>query len=290
MLLFEPQGWTRLVDNRLNADHYVYEFEAWWPRLASACALETRDDLRYLLGKCDMAAFGVKLRRSLDCIERTLLEYGASRTCISFNGGKDCCAVLYLFYAVATRLAVPLPLNVLFIKMRPCDQFAEMDDFIERVVQGFYGGARTLAYLPLCDDDCASGNGNGTGATTRSLKSCLQVLKRTRPDIASILMGTRRSDSPYFERMGEFAPTDGDWPSYMRVNPILDWTYGEIWLLIRLLQLPYCSLYDRGYTSLDNKANSVPNKALKSCSQQQYAPAYWLANDELERDSRLKST
>jgi FAD synthetase len=93
--------------------------------------------------------------------------------------------------------------------------------------------------------------------------------------------------------MDDFAPTDKTWPQFMRVNPILDWTYSEIWFFIRLLQLPYCSLYDQGYTSIDDTSNTVPNKELLLISQSDndsktYLPAYRLRNQDAERLSRQK--
>ena len=75
----------------------------------------------------------------------------------------------------------------------------------------------------------------------------------------------------------------------MRINPILNWTYKDVWKFLRVLELPYCVLYDRGYTSLGNKSTTVPNPELKlidSSGKISYRPAYMLDMDAKERSGR----
>jgi len=49
--------------------------------------------------------------------------------------------------------------------------------------------------------------------------------------------------------------------------------------------VPYCSLYDKGYTSIGEVNNTKPNPALL-VDGDTYAPAYSLKEEELERAGR----
>jgi 3'-phosphoadenosine 5'-phosphosulfate sulfotransferase (PAPS reductase)/FAD synthetase len=256
-----------LMGNKVNADSFLYEFDHF-----ASLVEPISPDLTFLSSKIDSDSFRLKLKSSIQVIEKALSDYDTNQLCVSFNGGKDCCVVLYLFYAVCLRLNARLPLKVLLIQIE--HQFDEINFFVDHVIKSFYGP--DLLEFIVFDEK-----------STKSLKDCLSELKVARPVLNGILMGTRRTDSAYFASMSAFAPTDGDWPSFMRINPILEWTYSEIWYFMRKLKLPYCTLYDRGYTSVDNTLNTVPNQDLVR-DDGSFRPAFYLENQDAERKSRRK--
>ena len=121
------------LSHGVNADSYLYEFE----QLAQKLNTDKNPDIEFLLSKVNMDEFKVKIKNSIEIVEQALATYDTNQLCVSFNGGKDCCVVLYLFYAVCVRMGARLPLNVLLIKIQ--HQFAEMNFFLEHVASQFYG-------------------------------------------------------------------------------------------------------------------------------------------------------
>jgi len=214
--------------------------------------------------------FAMKVRRSLHVVEEAFSQYSLEKVCVGFNGGKDCTALLHLVYAVARRQKAAVGtgqsrLPALYI--RRGQPFPEIELFIRRT--------KSRYHLDLF-------------IIEGRIKGALEKLKETHPAVSAVLMGTRRSD-PNSVLLKDFSPTDNDWPPYMRVNPVLDWTYSDVWMFIRRLSLPYCVLYDRGYTSLGSIENTHPNPQLKRVDENgivSYRPAYELSDQDSERAGR----
>ena len=102
--------------------------------------------------------------------------------------------------------------------------------------------------------------------------------------IKAIVMGNRTTD-PYSAELNAIEKSSPGWPEFMRIFPIIHWDYCSVWLFLRLFELPYCSLYDHGFTSLGEKHNSQPNPHLMNANGS-FKPAYELTDDSLERLSR----
>ena len=93
-----------------------------------------------------------------------------------------------------------------------------------------------------------------------SFKSELEGLTKE-GGVKAIIMGNRRTD-PYSDDLKPLSQSSPNWPQFMRVFPVLDWTYSDIWTFLKAFDLPYCKLYDEGYTSLGEKHNTVKNQHL----------------------------
>ncbi|KAF1792783.1 Rossmann-like alpha/beta/alpha sandwich fold [Phytophthora cactorum] len=202
--------------------------------------------------------------------------FGLEGVCFSFNGGKDSTVVLHLLrIVVAKRVLEEAQLAHLKTEQEavdgpkttvtsPRNSFVSADLLQEEELD-----ARVKAQLqrvPVMYFD--SYDQFPECSFVEGVKDILDKLK-----IKGIYMGP-------------------GWPPFLRVNPILKWTYDDVWSFLRDCQLEYCSLYDHGYTSLGNIFDTVQNPELwrkgEDGKEGYYLPAYELKDGRSERCGRQK--
>lgn len=210
------------------------------------------------------------LEETEQVLRQCFTKYELDEVFLSFNGGKDCTVLLditiKLLREIHNRDDIAKELKVMYV--RAGETFNAIEKFVEEIEEN-YGitmivteGDLKVAIERTLDND-------------RRLKSCL--------------MGTRRTD-PYCENLSFMQSTDPDWPQIMRVSPLLNWSYHQIWSYIMQENVPYCLLYDRGYTSIGSVYNTQPNPALAfndPNGRTTYLPAWELKDASLERAGRI---
>jgi len=230
------------------------------------------------------------IQEALNVLDHAYRLYGPESVICSFNGGKDAVVILQLMLAAHAHYYRNQEQNLVPIRPRAL-YFEHADEFPE-----------ILQYLQdtvcECDLDFV--------AFARGIKfnEGLEVLVRNnRPAGSSpsgpvfpmaFVLGTRAGD-PNAGDQEFFSPSSHSMPPFMRVNPVLEWNYGQVWYFLRLFNLKYCKLYDQGYTSLGNTKDTFPCPALAvpgSSSNEgglpKFRPAYMLQDYSQERAGRTK--
>lgn len=220
-------------------------------------------------------------RISLSVIDRALSQYKINELSLSYNGGKDCLVLLILFLAGLHPLPPPSEGGISTIPAiyaLPPDPFLSVEDFVQSSSRAYHLSLTRYTTEP----------------PKTTLRSAFASYLALNPNIKAIFVGTRRTD-PHGAKLTHFDRTDHGWPDFMRIHPVIDWHYAEIWAFIRRLGIEYCPLYDEGFTSLGGTSNTHPNPKLKvegsgegqnGGGDQQYRPAYELTDDLEERLGR----
>ncbi|CAH8830646.1 unnamed protein product [Trichobilharzia szidati] len=272
----------------------------------------------YKLSEHKDTSLGNRVSESIKIIEEALDKYSDSELVICFNGGKDCTVLLHLVYAVVCRRnntsttdakseynnctrdenCMKLP-KLLYIRSH--STFPEIEMFVQKTIDLYYLSTSRILRpdLQQCDShktDLSSLSGsrcpsdNAVVVYEGPIKDVLGRFLQDYPNIKGAFMGTRYSD-PGAHNMAPMKMSDPGWPQILRINPLLNWTYSEIWDFLRSLSLPYCSLYDNGYTSLGSMEDTHPNPQLRYITETgriAYHPAYKLQEENCERVGRVK--
>ena len=177
-----------------------------------------------------------------------------NKCALFFNGGKDSVVLLNLVKKVFCTLD-----NIFIAYIEKDDEFPEIKQFIQNL---------NIKILKFND-----------------MKNAIGELVE-QYQITHAFTGIRLSD-PYGPKTSLLQKTDPDWPQIMLINPLINWTYHDIWLYIFDDDLEYCKLYDQGYTSLGYCNNTFKNNLLFDHSKKQYLEAYKLKDGKYERNGRI---
>jgi 3'-phosphoadenosine 5'-phosphosulfate sulfotransferase (PAPS reductase)/FAD synthetase len=127
---------------------------------------------------------------------------------LSYNGGKDCLVLLILLLcALATYKKDALPKQLHSVYIISPHPFKEVDAFVDESVATYNLDLARYA-MPM--------------------KEAFKLYLEEHKKVKAILVGTRRTD-PHGQSLTHFDMTDSGWPAFMRVHPVIDWHYAEIW-------------------------------------------------------------
>ncbi|CAA7266230.1 unnamed protein product [Cyclocybe aegerita] len=220
------------------------------------------------------------VKEALEVIDCCLDTHGPDNVSLSFNGGKDCTVLLHLYAGALARRLQPSesmkPIHAIYIPVP--SPFAELEHFIDQAMESYnldlFSCRPSAPQVESVSTPIPRQNGKdyvsapapvGKAKGGEGMRQALQTYKDHFPHITAILIGTRRTD-PHGAKLSHRNMTDNGWPAFERVNPIINWSYGDVWSFLRRLSVPYCRLYDEGYTSLGSTFNTFPNPALLMCS------------------------
>lgn len=172
---------------------------------------------------------------------QNIAEY--RHTYIAWTGGKDSTVVLYLWKNFLEHKSWKS--NPGAINLDTGLKFPEIILFRDRLVRAWTIDLHVIrpdidiSGYPVAEDtvDCCN------DLKINPLKNALASLKAQ-----ALVTGIRNDEHPARRSRGQIEQKFD--PDYYQVNPILHWTEMDIWSFIIQKDLPYCVLYDQGYSSL----------------------------------------
>ena len=253
-------------------------------------------DLYERLMNCKDSYVSPAIQSALNTLDHAYRLYGPSSVICSFNGGKDAVAILHLVRAAHAKhynSTGETPIRPRAVYFNNDDEFSEITSFLQETV------------IEYDLDMIAFENGVGFASGLEILVKNNYVPGTNAVFPMAFVLGTRISD-PNAVGQNHFSPSSHWMPAFMRINPVLSWNYGNIWHFLRLFKLPYCSLYDQGYTSLGTVKDTLPCPALainrgvehydgddetvtaNNNNLPKFWPAYMLRDWDQERAGRIK--
>lgn len=184
-----------------------------------------------------------------------------SEISFSYNGGKDCQALLLLYLSCIWEFflltlehslydpkyhAFPLKeLPTVFIDHE--QTFSTLEEFVATSSKRY------------CLSLYESGRDNERDT---SMADAFKKYLEVHPEMKAFVIGIRHTD-PYAANLKAIQRTDANWPDFLRLQPFLHWKLANVWSFLIYSNEPICGLYGLGLTSIGSINNTLPNPHLK---------------------------
>lgn len=235
-------------------------------------------------------------------IDRIRLYEPADGYYVAFSGGKDSVVIKALCDMAGVKYdahynvtSVDPPELVWFIKEHhkdvyfdyPRDKNGDVITMWNLIPRKLMPPTRIVRY---CCQHLKEGGGNGRFVVTGVRWAESGRRKKTRSGLEQNFSQKDTAfldpDNPDNEMLMRTCSTKGK----HILNPIIDWTDADVWEFIYTYNVPYCNLYDQGYTRLG--CISCPMSARQAAELERYPKikqAYLKAFDRMLQERRAKN-
>lgn len=190
-----------------------------------------------------------KIEESKKVIKLAFEKYN-DKMAIFWTGGKDSTVLLHLVKETLGHLKFP----IVFIDTQL--DFEEVYAFIDKLVKKWEFNLIQEKTTPA---EMKKYNSLKTKKARVELASMYKIvlLKRAvkKHNFPALMIGIRWDE--HAERIAEKYVSPRE--DHIRIHPLLHWTEKDIWDYIKQFDIPYISLYDKGYRSLGEKEFTNPS-------------------------------
>ncbi|OGK20263.1 hypothetical protein A3C23_04895 [Candidatus Roizmanbacteria bacterium RIFCSPHIGHO2_02_FULL_37_13b] len=206
-----------------------------------------------------MTLLDKKVKKSHQIIKKTTSMFDSKDIAIAWTGGKDSTVILHLVKTLFNGL---IPFQIMFNDSTV--EFPEVYKFIKEIKKDWKLKLIWVKHLPndLKAYENALKNGEKEPAMEIMRIAKINAIKYTlkKYKFKAIISGIRKDEHEARSKETYFSKR----LNHMRIHPILDFTFSDIWNYINEFHVPYVSLYDQGYKSLGEAPFTKPVKDKKA--------------------------
>lgn len=183
-----------------------------------------------------------KIRKAQEILQEAAKKWGNQQIVVAWTGGKDSTVILDI---IRRTFGNVVPFRVMFNDSTI--EFPEIYNFVKKYEKEWNLDLLWIKHLK--EDLVAYKKGENAEQKMEVMRIAkINVINHviSEYDVKAFISGIRWDEHEARSKEKFFSPR----PTHMRVHPILQFTLDDIWKYIKMHNVPYVDLYDKGYKSL----------------------------------------